>query len=414
LPNERDRRTRLQAVRNAYTSAALIVFNALLFLLLLNATIAAAQWGWRRLHKAELGPEVRAYGFDKVLKAYGGWRRDDLSALLAESTQSNRWEYEAYTVFRPSPFRGRFINISADGYRQTDQPAPWPPSPKAFNVFWFGGSTAFGLGIPDRETIPAHLQRALPATICGRPVVVYNFARPSYFSVQERVLFEKLLGANVHPDLAIFFDGLNDFGYRDPAMTPALSRMVDEATNGRFRDRFVDLSMALPIARLSILRSRHVSQQAGDGETMSSGLTPSEVVRRWLDNRMMIKAVAAQFATQVVFVWQPIPNYGYDSKYHLFSDPIGFAGWGSAEGYSLMSGLRARGGLPDDLLWLADLQRGLHENLYVDRYHYTPQFSKVIAEAVAPFVRDSLACSPPRKLSITPAPQEPESLVASH
>src|SRR5439155_10351858 len=112
----------------------------------INVGLAVVRAVVRRVRHAELGPEVRAFGFARVSRAYSQWRVDDLRSLLIESTQSNRWEYEPYTVFRPRPFRGRWINISPAGYRSTATTASWPPDHQAFNIFWFGGSTAFGVG----------------------------------------------------------------------------------------------------------------------------------------------------------------------------------------------------------------------------------------------------------------------------
>jgi hypothetical protein len=156
----------------------------------------------------------------------------------------------------------------------------------------------------------------------------------------------RLLRGTAPPDLAIFFDGLNEFAYREPAMTPALTRMVHEATAGGLLDRAADFAAALPVASLPLLRSR-VGQEAGE-------------------------------------------------SIHLFADPVAFAGWGTAEGYALVDKLRAAGKLGDDFLWLGDLQAGRRENLYVDRYHYDAKFSAAIASAVAAAARERIPCPPPR------------------
>ena len=167
----------------------------------------------RRVRHAELGPEARAYGLERVRKAYPGWKPADVRSLLIETTESNLWHYEPYTVFRPRPYRGRWINFSPAGFRFGATPDPWPPDPRAFNVLRFGGSTAFGVGVPDRGTIAASLAHLRDAP-CGKPVHVYNFGRPGYISVQEGIRFQRLLRSGARPDLVIFFDGLNEFATR--------------------------------------------------------------------------------------------------------------------------------------------------------------------------------------------------------
>ena len=79
----------------------------------------------------------------------------------------------------------------------------------------FGGSTAFGIGVPDDQTVASHLQTQLGTARDGREVRVYNFGRGAYYSSQERALFERLIVAGYVPNLAIFLDGLNDFFFYD-------------------------------------------------------------------------------------------------------------------------------------------------------------------------------------------------------
>lgn len=383
-----ERRT-VDRLRSGYAATALLFFNVLLLFVFANVGVALALSAWHRWHRLDLGPEVRQYGLERLGRAYTGWRREDLLAFFAEATRANKWQYEPYTGFRPEPFRGRFVNVSANGYRENGRPAEWPPSSRTYNVFWFGGSTAFGVGVPDGQTIASALERALAPEVAGKPAVVYNFGRPGYFSVQEGILFQELLRAGRRPDLAIFLDGLNDFYYREPAMTPALARMVDEATIGGLPNRILDLAGALPIVRLPVLAKRRRSREAEEPGALATGMTARQTVERWLENRRIVDGVAREFGSRALFVWQPVPSYHYDIQFDLFADPENFARWKTPEGYSLVSQLRSQGNLPADVLWLGDLQADKRENLYVDRFHYTARFSGEIAAAIASFVRSA-------------------------
>src|SRR6185503_15185425 len=104
--------------------------------------------------------------------------------------------YEAFTQFCERPFHGRFVNVSENGFRVSAQQGPWPPDADNFNIFLFGGSTTFGYGLPDSQTVASYLQDDLAARSSPH-VRVYNFGRGSYVSEQERVLFEELLLAGV-------------------------------------------------------------------------------------------------------------------------------------------------------------------------------------------------------------------------
>ena len=61
---------------------------------------------------------------------------------------------------------------------------PWPPDDHDYNMFVFGGSTTFGYGVPDEQTIASHLQEVLSHQT-AREVRVYNFGRGMYRSSQE-------------------------------------------------------------------------------------------------------------------------------------------------------------------------------------------------------------------------------------
>ena len=69
----------------------------------------------------------------------------------------------------------KYINVDENGFRMTKNQGPWLPSPKYFNVFLFGGSTTFGYGIPDHQTIASYLQEFLSIVPLGKEARVYNF-----------------------------------------------------------------------------------------------------------------------------------------------------------------------------------------------------------------------------------------------
>ncbi len=87
---------------------------------------------------------------------------------------------------------------------------------------------------------------------------------------------------------------------------------------------------------------------------------------------------------ETLFVWQPIPGYGYDLDSHLFALESDKRSPSGSPAYQSVERLRheAEGPLAEDFLWLADLQRGRHEPLYVDRVHYTAAFADEIARAI--------------------------------
>ncbi len=119
-------------------------------------------------------------------------------------------EYEWPTQFKEAPFHGRYVNVDPSGFRASTPQGPWPPDPANFNIFLFGGSTTFGYGLSDDETLSSAIQHLLSRT-SARPVFAYNFGRGSYFSTQELMLYYRLLASGSVPQVVVFVDGLNDF-----------------------------------------------------------------------------------------------------------------------------------------------------------------------------------------------------------
>jgi len=238
-----------------------------------------------------------------------------------------KFEFEPYTLFRVP---------NEHGFRSNGNGPSWPPPADA--VFVFGGSTTYGIGVADHETIPAQLAKRL-----GAPV--YNFAVPNYVAVQERIRLEQLLIDGHAPRVAIFIDGFDEFV--GPFYEPVIMKPYIDAIAGHKKFK--------PQCKLP---------------------DPSRVLDRWFANAALIRGVCAQFDVRPLFVWQPVPCYRYDGpvKSHGDAQPLIDC---VRRGYELMRGRQ------HDLLWLADMQAGRTEHLYVDADHYNAAFSSEIADRIA-------------------------------
>jgi len=162
-----------------------------------------------------------------VEEIYSDMSQQDIASLL-EETWTRRYEYSPYIQFRERAYHGRFVNVHGAGFRYSREQGVWPPAEETVNVFIFGGSTTFGYGLRDDQTVASYLQQYLQPAF-QRPLKVYNFGCGSYFSTQERILFTELLLAGWRPEMAIFIDGLNDFYFanNEPALTGSLRELVD-------------------------------------------------------------------------------------------------------------------------------------------------------------------------------------------
>lgn len=364
------------------------------FLLFVLANVVAAVF--MAVHERYWAPSPGSlrYGLDRLSPLYPGMTEAEIEQLLGE-TWSRNYVYAPLVQHREAAAEGRFVNVDQAGFRRSAAQGPWPPDPAALNVFVYGGSTTFGYGVSDEQTIPSRLQEELAGMGCWAQVAVYNFGRGNYYSDQERSLFESHLTAGLRPDVAIFVDGLNEWK-EAPKFTDRLDYLLRESQAGLIA-RAVK---GLPLVDL-IRLIRGTAQPPGEGSGADPRLDGERYLDRWLRNKRLISAAAREFGVSPLFVWQPTPAYGYHMELHPFAaeteavfDAPGRRA--SSHAYGLLDGMRAEH--PDlepagDFLWIADLQRDRAQPLYVDAVHYTAAFCREIAQSVATFVGGRLRCA---------------------
>jgi hypothetical protein len=316
--------------------------------------------------------------------------------------------YEDYIYFKSRPTKGKFFNFRQAGYREVKNQGPWPPDPKYFNIFFFGTSLVMGMG-PDWASIPSYFQGRLDShPVNGKVVKVYNFARPYYFSTQERILFQQLLLDGHVPDLAVFADGPNEFLFHDgrPFRSGAFEQTF-QTTGVRASDMektlgsLKSMAKSLPLARAAKGLADRIFPSEGSAfvdsmrqETASPELY-GRAIDRYLQNKAQIEGIASAYGIAPVFVWLPFSGYKYDLQYHVALNPV--FGFGQHEhgvrGYPLMAERRKASNLGTDFLWLGDMQENKKEPLYLDTVHYTAEFSAEIAGEIAGFVITSREAS---------------------
>lgn len=394
-------KTALRAAEKHYVTAAIIVLNSLLLFVLINVLADGAldlhKYFRKRAVMKECPYSFRRY-HESLDAVHPNMKSEEIGKLIHETRRLTQG-YEPYTQFREKPYDTEYVNVNPVGFRPIGGQAAWPPRAEDFVVFVFGGSTSFGYGVPDNETIASHLQEVLRERI-GVAAKVYNFGRGSYMSIQERVLFEKLLLAGHIPDVAVFIDGLNDFCFFDgiPAYTRDLQRFMNDGDTPSFH-RIV---RELPIVKFvdtCVLKSNnpnvpsHLADKPISWDARERMLR--EHVQRYRRNKQLTESAAEAFGVEPIFVWQPVPVYKYDQEYNIFGK-FKYDGYMPTvkPGYDLMARAHAEEPFGHNFLWLADMQEHEKRPLYVDAVHYSGAMSRKIAENIADLSlnRGLLAC----------------------
>jgi hypothetical protein len=360
------------AWRRLYAFAVFTLFHGLLAFAALNVV------AWIVLATVAPDPINRTYGARRYALVYPGHSPAEVRELLRE-TWSRPITWEPFTEYRERRYQGRFVNVHPAGFRLSRGQAPWPPSSERLNVYVFGGSTTFGYGVADDETIVSGLQAFLDARLGAGRAACYNFGRGSYYSTTERILFENLLAEGDVPKAAVFVDGLNEFAFGAP-FPAELLRM---AVNLPVRGALAELERELPLAQL-VARAKAGRVPRGSDAELAAHFDDASLldtrIERYESNRRLIRAAASAWGVRTLFVWQPVPTYRYDLRYHLFGDlDFGINNY-SGFGYARMAERWRREPPAPDFLWAADMQDGMHEPLYVDQVHYTAAMSALVGE----------------------------------
>ena len=225
---EKATRSYFKKFLDGYHFTAIFLLNTLIGLILLNYFFF---YYFKRIDSSAKNIISQQYYDINLELIYQDMSFREINDLLKE-TWSRNYMYEPFIQFKERPYKGDYVNIDNNGFRYTKNQGPWPPQSDSINIFLFGGSTTFGYGVSDNQTVASYLQEYLNEKL-GQDVRVYNFGRGYYYSTQELFLYQQLLKSGFVPDFAIFIDGLNDFGFPnndEPYFSDRLRKLFDPDT----------------------------------------------------------------------------------------------------------------------------------------------------------------------------------------
>lgn len=375
-----------------YKDLVFVVWNALIIFMGVNIIIYAIFSVISLTPKESLTNSKPPSGFSRSL--YNEYTDEALHKLLYE-TWNRPYVYEPFVMFRERAYSGDYVNVSSNGFRYVKDQGPWPISHDFYNIFFFGGSTAFGYGVADNETIASRLQEIFKLQTSGKPVKVYNFGAGYYYSSQERILFEQLLIDNQKPDLAIFFDGVNDFANTTTTLpyNDILTEFVDEYSRKSLLRKYAfnEIISNIPIYKV-ISAFTKVTKQNRPLVDLKFGLTKESfnvpeqldsVIKRYILNKTIIESAANSMDVDTLFVWQPAPTYNYPKQFQ--ANDYGLHTY-SFFGYPRMLDYTTRNSMGNNFVWLADIQKDTNEQLYIDAVHYSPSMSRLLAEKIYGYI----------------------------
>jgi len=114
-------------------------------------------------------------------------------------------EYHDYLIWRRVAFDGKTIKIDKNGFRLNNYDEEMV-SFKNSDAWFFGGSTMWGSGSRNEDTIPSKFERI-------SNIKSINFGETGYTSTQELNLLIKYISFS-NPKIVVFYDGVNDIYHK--------------------------------------------------------------------------------------------------------------------------------------------------------------------------------------------------------
>lgn len=275
--------------------------------------------------------------------------------------------------------RSQYINVT-DGERRTVLPDPALGDP--IDVWFLGGSAAFGAGQRDQRTIPSELVQA--AGSAGIPIRVHNLAVPATVNWQTATLLLARLQWQEPPDLVVLYDGANDLALQDVLVQRGMgasdrpASLIDGDLDRLLREQTRDVE-DLPAV---VTRAADESPDATEKGRLVSV--------RYLRGLDVIRQVCAMSNVAVAAFWQPElrtkdPLTGTDLRTldSVGADPD-VADWRT---YSASARSRiAEAGVVD----LTAVFDGQGSAIYWDTVHTNELGARIVAESIFDHVRPEL------------------------
>jgi hypothetical protein len=325
----------------------------------------------------------------------------DAEELFREERAADRRMYRPYVVWSRRPYDGRLISIDEHGERRTP---PGEVEDPELVVWMLGGSTTWGMGAPDDETIPSHLARLLTERE-GLRVRVRNLGEIGFVTTQEIVRLLREMQRGGRPDLVVFFDGVND------AAAAALWPEIPGAHMNfqEIRDRFERRGGPPPAWRALVKSSglyrlaRRLAHGLGvkgrpapvpwDPPTSAEDIETRgrQAVDVWLENTGIVRAFARAHDFETLFVMQPSLMVGRkpldpSEREILESERANAAKLQSMDVYRYVrDALRRREGASDGaapIIDLSDAFAGVETPLYFDYVHISGEGNRILAARI--------------------------------
>lgn len=292
-------------------------------------------------------------------------------------------QFWPFGIWKNTKLQTETTNISSEGIRKSYI----TKIPITITIWAFGGSTMFGTGSSDLDTIPSELVKISESH--GLGINIKNFGTSGYVHSQSRSrLFHELsiLRKNKKPEIVVFLDGSNDI----------YAAFQNKYAGGIQNEReIIDLwnagasffSSILVPARLSSVwrlarginnRFRAAKYRSDEKETELKRLS-QEICDQYLSESLITQKTVESLGITCFCFWQPsifsaknLTNYEQQQKI------------AKRELYNLtrLTNKLIQNSNQKNVHYLGDIFQNHNEPIWIDMYHCGPSGNTIIAQAI--------------------------------
>ena len=312
----------------------------------------------------------------------------DRSAAEAMYRESDllHTEYVPYRGWRRLPFTGAYVNAGADGDRV--HPIRTSHETPRATVRFFGGSTMWGTGSADHETIPAYFNALHP------DLRVFNHGQTGYVSRQNLARLVNLVNEGEAMDVVVFYDGYNDVRSLCRFDTSVQGHSREEKIRSALRPT-QNLLAALTGSTTRVIRFFLPKPRPDDALPSRCHAEPERgprVIRTLLSNWRTAREVARLGGAEFVAILQPVAALSTGRTDRLVNDAT-FKG----RAHELLYPELRRALAEADERWVHDLSTlfDRDEYIFVDAAHVSPNGNRIMAERLSELVAPLLKPAAP-------------------
>lgn len=292
-----------------------------------------------------------------------------------------RTRYVPYLAWSREPFESEFTHVDEQG----DRTHPGVPEAPAAHVRFFGGSTIWGKGVADADTIPGQFNRRHP------DVAAHNHGESGFVSRQELARMVNLVNQDAPMDLVIFYDGCND------AYTLCRG---DVSLNGHSRENKIaaqlrpgsfvveDLAGSLREVIQFLLIRAGITKDA-PSLCQQDPAYADQVAQTIVNNWRIARTLANEAGADFLAILQPLSPVG-SPNIDYFSD--GYRESSRINDYRAVYPLVQQRIRDADADWMHDFTDAFDrdEYIYIDNCHVNELGNRIIAERVDTLMGDAL------------------------